>query len=76
MKPGDFCRACRGASSGGLRWYHRCAGCDKVWAVDEKQHTITQDHAGEITIDPSVVCPSAVCGAHYWVRRGVIEWVS
>ena len=48
-----------------------CTVCEQTILASD--HTITEHSDGTITIEPSLVCPTEGCTAHFFIKRNVIE---
>lgn len=39
-----------------------------------RSHTMDFDAQQRISLNPSLICPDAKCGAHYYIRSNRIDW--
>jgi len=47
-----------------------CYKCGYIAFTSKHSHEWHED--GSVTLSPSVVCPSTVCDAHYWIKNSDI----
>jgi hypothetical protein len=55
-----------------FRWYLACPRCGMALCL--RDHTVTIEENGEVTISPSVGHPA--CGLHMFVKQGRIQYLT